>query len=47
MVPLGEIPVLGGGWTGVVTAQAFRQRSNLELFGLKGEVLQLSLQRNW
>jgi hypothetical protein len=47
MVPLGEIPVLGGGWTAVATAQAFRQRSNLELFRLNGEVLQLSLQRNW
>jgi len=47
IVPLGEIPVLGAGWTAVATAQAFRQRSNLELFRLKGEVLQLSLQRNW
>jgi hypothetical protein len=46
-VPLGEIPVLGSGWMAVATAQAFRQRSNLELFRLNGEILQLSLQRNW
>ncbi|MEJ6021943.1 tetratricopeptide repeat protein [Ramlibacter sp. PS4R-6] len=45
--PLGVLPVLGGGWLATGTLQAFRQQSNLELFRLRGEVIQLSLQKNW
>lgn len=46
-VPLPDLTLLGSGWMAVATAQAFRQRSNLELFRLKGEVIQLSLQKSW
>jgi hypothetical protein len=35
------------GWQATLTAQAYRQQSNLEIFRLKGEVIQLSFQRGW
>ena len=35
------------GWQATLTAQAYRQQSNLEIFRLKGEILQLSFQRGW
>ena len=34
-------------WLGTLVLQGFRQRSNLELFRLKGTVLQLTVQRSW
>jgi hypothetical protein len=40
-----ELPSLDAGWTGTLTVQAFQQRSNLELFRLRGGALQFSVQR--
>ena len=34
-------------WLATLAVQAFRQRSNLEVFRVKGEVIQLSVQRSW
>ena len=34
-------------WLGTVVLQSFHQRSNLEVFRLKGTVLQLTVQRSW
>lgn len=46
-VPLPPSDLLGKGWVGTASLQAFRQRSNLELFRLKGEVFQFGLQKTW
>lgn len=34
-------------WIATLAVQGFRQRSNLEVFRVKGEVLQLTVQRSW
>ena len=34
-------------WLATLAVQAFRQRSNLEVFRVKGEVIQLTVQRSW
>ena len=34
-------------WIATLAIQAFRQRSNLEVFRVKGEVLQLTVQKSW
>lgn len=43
------VPVFGLGepWQAVFDVQRFRQRSNLEVFGLSGHLLQFSLRRSW
>lgn len=46
-VPLQAGGADGEGWNATLALQAFRQRSNLEVFRLKGEVFQASVQRNW
>jgi len=35
------------GWTANLALQAFRQRSNLEVFRLKGRVAQVTVQKSW
>jgi hypothetical protein len=34
-------------WIATLAIQGFRQRSNLEVFRVKGEALQLTVQKNW
>lgn len=46
-LPVPHTAFWGAGWTASATIQAFRQRSNLELFRLQGEVFQLGMQRSW
>lgn len=46
-VPLRPAGADEEGWVGTLALQAFRQRSNLEVFRVQGEVLQLTIQRTW
>jgi hypothetical protein len=46
-LPLESMDPDGRGWVAVLALQGFRQRSNLEVFRLKGEVGQVTLQKAW
>ncbi len=45
LMPLPAPGTEAGRWTAIWSAQAYRQRSNLGIFRMRGEVLQVSLQR--
>ena len=46
-VPLQPAGVDEDSWLATLALQGFRQRSNLEVFRVKGEVIQLTVQRSW
>jgi len=46
-VPLQPAGIDGEGWQATLALQGFGQRSNLEIFRVHGEVLQLTLQKSW
>ncbi|MDP3760611.1 MAG: tetratricopeptide repeat protein [Ramlibacter sp.] len=46
-VPLWPAGVDEDAWVGTLAIQGFRQRSNLEVFQAKGEVIQITVQKNW
>lgn len=41
------VPLWAEGWAATLTIQGFRQRSNLELFRIQGEVFQVTVQKSW
>jgi hypothetical protein len=46
-VPLQPAGADEDSWLATLALQGFRQRSNLEVFRVKGEVIQLTVQRSW
>lgn len=46
-MPLPSSQWAGDDWAVTAAAQAFRQTSNLEIFRVKGRILQLTLQKTW
>jgi hypothetical protein len=46
-VPLQPAGVDEDSWLATLAVQGFRQRSNLEVFRVRGEVIQLTVQRSW
>ncbi len=46
-VPLQPAGADEDSWLATLAVQAYRQRSNLEVFRVKGEVIQFTIQRNW
>lgn len=46
-IPLQDAGPDEDGWTGTLALQAFRQRSNIEVFRLDGRVVQFTVQKSW
>jgi len=46
-VPLAPAGADEDAWVATIAAQAFRQSSSLEVFRVRGELLQLTLQKRW